>query len=127
MKDVIVKKSKIDGYGIFAAHDFKKGDIVIKWDTTHKLTLEDVKKLPGKEKNYVAYNEGSYILMQSPAKYVNHSCNPNTYSKNFCDIAKRGIKKGEEITGDYSEDLAPGVEMNCKCGSKNCRKVIKKR
>jgi len=38
MADVIVKKSKIHGLGVFASRNFKKGEIIIKWDTSHKLT-----------------------------------------------------------------------------------------
>jgi len=37
---------------------------------------------------------------------------------------KRDIKKGEEITGDYAEEILTG-EMKCNCGSKNCKKIIR--
>ncbi len=60
--------------------------------------------------------------MQSPERFVNHSCDANTSVKNKCDIASRDIKKGEEITSDYSNQ---GVELfKCCCGSKNCKKII---
>lgn len=126
MEDVIVKKSKIEGFGVFALHNFKKGEIVIKWDISHQLTPEQIKEIPKEEKKYIAYLNGKYILMQPPARYINHSCDANTYANNFCDIAKRDIKKGEEITDDYSKDETPGFEMVCRCGSKNCRKIIKR-
>ena len=125
MEDIIVKESKIDGKGVFASRNFKKGEIVVKWDISRQLTKEEVDKLSGNEKRYVAYMEGKYILMQPPARYVNHSCDANTYADNFCDIAKRNIKKGEEITGDYAEEDIPGQSFECKCGSKNCRRIIK--
>ena len=125
MSDIIVKKSKIDGKGVFAGRDFKQGEIVIKWNVSHKINPKEIKKLSEQEKNYVAFFNGKYIIMQSPAKYVNHSCDANTYAKNFCDVAKRNIKKGEEITGDYSENELSGFEMKCNCGSKNCKKLIK--
>ena len=124
MQDVVVKRSKINGYGVFAARDFKKGEIVIKWDISHQLNKKDVDKLSNKDKKYIAYYKKKYILNQRPAKYVNHSCKANTYIKNFCDVAKRNIKKGEEITGNYSEDKHSGFEMKCTCGNKNCRKTI---
>lgn len=125
MTDVAVKKSRIHGLGVFASRNFKKGEIVIKWDTSNKLTKKEVDELPEEEKRYIVYFNGEYILMQPPAKYVNHSCDANTYSKNFCDFAKRDIKKGEEITANYSETMAPEECMECKCGSKNCKKIIK--
>ncbi|MCC7570803.1 SET domain-containing protein-lysine N-methyltransferase [Candidatus Micrarchaeota archaeon] len=122
--DVVVKKSKIEGKGVFAARDFKKGEVVIKWNLLHQLTKDEAKKLSEKEKKYLAHIDGKIIVQQSPAKYVNESCNPNTHVKNFCDVALRNIKKGEEITSDFSSNLGPGETMKCNCGSKNCRKII---
>lgn len=124
-KDITIKKSKIEGKGVFAGRDFKKGEIVIKWDISYQLTQEEVKKLPEAEKRYVAYLGKKHILMQSPAKYVNHSCDANTYAGNFCDIAKRDIKKGEEVTANYSETMETNEFMKCNCGSKNCRGIIR--
>ncbi|MCK5107688.1 MAG: ASCH domain-containing protein [Nanoarchaeota archaeon] len=40
-------------------------------------------------------------------------------------FAARDIKKGEEITSDYSDEMVPGTEMFCNCGSKNCKKIIR--
>ncbi|MFA5797440.1 MAG: SET domain-containing protein [Candidatus Woesearchaeota archaeon] len=126
MSDVIVKDSPIEGKGIFAARNFKKGEIVVQWDLTHILTASEAKKVPLAEKRYVAFLDGKYILMQPPARYMNHSCEPNTTAKNFCDVAIRDIKKGEEITANYREDNPPGFEMKCTCGSKYCKKIIRK-
>jgi SET domain-containing protein len=125
MADVIVKKSQIHGLGVFASRNFKKGEVIIRWDISRKLTKKEVDILPEEEKRYIVYLDGEYILMQHPARYVNHSCDANTYVNNFCDVAKRDIKKGEEITANYSETMAPGESMECKCGSKNCRRIIK--
>jgi SET domain-containing protein len=124
VSDVIVKKSKIEGLGVFASRNFKKGEVVIKWDISHQLTSKEVKKLSESEKRYVAFLDGKYILMQSPAKYTNHLCDANIYVDNFCYVAKRDIKKGEEVGEDYSEDETPGFKMKCNCGNKNCRKII---
>jgi hypothetical protein len=124
-RDISIMKSKIEGKGIFACRDFKKGEIVLKRDISHQLSSEEVKKIPETEKRYIAYFKKKLILMQSPAKYVNHSCDSNTYVDNFCDVAKRHIKTGDEITADYSETMRPGEFMKCNCGSKNCRAIIK--
>jgi SET domain-containing protein len=117
MSDVIVKKSKIEGFGVFAGKNFRKGEIVIQWDFSHMLTKADLKELPEEEKRYVAYLNKKYILMQPPARFVNHSC----------DVAKRDISKGEEITSDYSGTETKDFEMKCTCGSKNCRALIKRK
>jgi SET domain-containing protein len=126
MPDTIVKNSKIHGKGVYAAKDFKKGEIVLRWDLSNKLTKEQVEKLSKEDKKYVAYFNNEYILMQPPARYVNHSCDSNTYSKDFCDVAKRDIKNGEEITGDYSENESPGFKMKCNCRSKNCKEIVER-
>ena len=63
---------------------------------------------------------------------MNHSCDSNAgIINNRKLIAARDIKKGEEITTDYStldiESLTQGKKqlmMECKCGGKDCRKVI---
>jgi hypothetical protein len=126
MGKVIVKKSKIEGTGAFATQDFKKGDIVIKWDTSHKVHPDEISKLSEEEKQHTAFMGKEVFLQQAPAKYVNHSCEPNTHVKDFCDVAIKDIKKGEEITSDYSECLGVDEVIICTCGSKNCKKVIKK-
>jgi SET domain-containing protein len=42
-----------------------------------------------------------------------------------CDIAIRNIKKGEEITADYTKEMGTSIiSFQCKCGNKRCRKVI---
>ncbi len=126
MKYVIIKSSKIQGKGVFATRNFKKGETVIKWDISYPLTKKEFESLSQTQKQYVTYTKRKYLLMQAPAKYINHSCEPNTTSKNFCDVAARNIKKGEEITTNYLEDAPKGFSMQCHCGSKKCKKVIKK-
>jgi len=89
------------------------------------LTREEIKKLSKDDQNHTDYvGKGLYVLMQAPSKFVNHSCEPNTYVKNAQDIALRNIKKGEEITTDYSINGVDEWELKCNCGSKNCRKIV---
>ncbi len=120
--NVVIKKSKIHGKGVFASHNFKKGETIIRWDPTF-LSKKKIGKLNSKNKKYISLVKGKYVLMNSPEKYVNHSCNPNSLVKRFSDFAKRNIKKGEEITTDYSKESI-GIKIKCKCGSKNCKKII---
>ncbi|MFC1629628.1 SET domain-containing protein [Patescibacteria group bacterium] len=123
MPDVIVKKSKIHEKGVFADRDFKKGEVVIKYNL-EKLTKEEFENLSEKEKHFTVKEDDSYFLFLSPERYVNHSCEPSTNSVDKCDIAIKDIKKGEEITGDYSKENVPGLNMKCNCGSDNCRGTI---
>jgi hypothetical protein len=124
MPSIVVKSSDIHNKGVFAAKDFDKGELVLKWNP-RIITKEEIKNLPESEKKFTSnYKPGEYLLQNKPERYVNHSCNPNTEVVNNCDIALKSIKKGEEITSDYCKD---GIvfPFECKCGSKNCRKSIK--
>jgi len=117
-KIIIVKKSNIDKQGVFALKDFKKGEVVLKW-SPKTLKKSEIDKLPEKDKHYVQKSGKKYFLMQAPEKFVNHSCNPNTETKNCCDVTLTDIKKGEEITSDYGKGGA--MSFRCKCGSENCK------
>ena len=111
MRDLIVKKSKIRQFkgslGVFANKNFKKGEVVIRYNLK-PLTEEEYKKLPGDEKRFTHKEYGQIYLYPIPARYVNHSDNPNTIQnlKEKFDVALRGIKKGEEITTDSTKDDA---------------------
>jgi SET domain-containing protein len=117
MKDIVIMKSKIQGKGVFAARDFKKGEVIIKWDASDKINKKEYDS--AKDKTYLSKVGKIYLRMKAPAKYVNNSCNPNTKVKNFCDVTIRDIKKGEEITGNYADDTG-GIDFKCNC--KKCKK-----
>ncbi len=122
---VTVKDSKIHNQGVFALRVFKKGEIVLHWDISQTLPREKVERMKDEELKYISFLNDTYVIMQEPEKYVNHSCDANTTAQNFCDISIRDIKRGEEITANYIEELPPNIEMICNCGSKNCKKVIR--
>lgn len=125
MGKVIVKKSHIHGTGVFAACDIKKGEVITKWKIEKMLTEKEAKTLPESTKRYLSYiGEGRWIILQSPERYINHSCNPNIFVKNQQEIAKRDIKQSEEITSDYSLEGVVNWKFKCSCGARNCRKVI---
>jgi len=106
MKNVVVKESRISGKGVFSTRGFKRGELILEMDDSHVVT--DPSKLTKEqhkfELDYLA--DGEIVIMQTPERYINHSCNPNSYVKTVNGIrgvfAMRDIKKGEEITGDYS-------------------------
>ena len=108
MDDVVIKKSKIGQFdkGVFAKRDFKKGEVVIRYNNLKPLTKQDFEKLPKNQKQFTHKHWGVIYLYSSPARYVNHSSNPNTVQnlKDRHDVAIRDIKKGEEITTDSTKD-----------------------
>lgn len=105
MNDVILGKGNLQGKGVFANRDFKKGEIVIRY-TLVSLTKEEFEHLSQTEKEFVHTHRGQRYLYSEPERFVNHSENYNTLPdiKNQCDIAIRDIKKGEEITTDATKD-----------------------
>lgn len=62
----------------------------------------------------------------NPGFYINHSCNPSAGIRGSIEIvAMRDIKKGEEITFDYStSESEDGWTLVCQCGEENCRRLI---
>lgn len=108
MADLIIKKSRIGQFekGVFANRNFKKGETVIQYKGLKLLTKEQFRNLSESEKRFTHKHWGKIYLYPSPARYVNHSQNPNTIQnlKGRYDIAIRGIKKGEEITTDSTKD-----------------------
>ncbi|MFA5925864.1 MAG: SET domain-containing protein [Parcubacteria group bacterium] len=119
-KSITIRKSKIDKKGVFASRDFRKGETVLRWNP-RVLKKSEMEKLGKDQENYV-YRAGNnkYYLMQSPEKFVNHSCEANTLAKGGSDIAARDIRKGEEITTDYGK--SGQFDFKCKCGSKGCKR-----
>jgi len=69
-----------------------------------------------------------YVLTRrnSVGWLINHSCDPNCVISGRSIFAERDIRRGEELTFDYSTDVDwPGYSMVCRCGSLNCRGVIR--
>lgn len=125
---IYIGKSKLHGKGLFAAQDIKKGEIVfiIKGKKVNFLIdSEKSAKIAGL--NWVGIGKNEWIDPINHCVYFNHSCDPNTAIKGKVTVvALRDIKKGEEITFDYSLNESDIFwHIKCNCGSKNCRKIIK--
>ena len=88
-KNLTIKKSSIDGLGVFATEDIK---------SQYKFGVSHVKSSTA-EDGYWRTPLGGFI---------NHSTNPNCnklenrFTKNFYLIANKDIKKGEELTVYYT-------------------------
>lgn len=105
MSDLIIGKGKLAGKGVYANRDFKKDEIVTKYNLK-LLTKKEYKKLPRSEKMFTHTHWGQIYLYLEPDRYVNHLKSPNTYQDliNKCDRASRDIKKGEMITCNATKD-----------------------
>ena len=127
--NVTVRTSPIHGLGVFAARNFKAGEVI--FDTSELRLVTDEHPLGEEEEerhcDWLA--DGRQILLPEPARYINHSCEPTAWKQyrnvvRRCATAFRNIRAGEEITHDYRIDGFGDVVWECNCRSKRCTKVI---
>lgn len=126
---IYVKETRSRGKGIFAKQNIKKGEIitVVKGKIYTIKNSKDAKR-QGLDENYLHQIDwDKFINNTTISRFTNHSCNPNSGIKNKIElVAMRNIKKDEEITVDYDTfDYGTLGTFKCKCGSKNCRKIIR--
>jgi hypothetical protein len=126
-----VKESPIHGKGLFAKEEIAKGEIVcVKGGYVFgRETLGRVQGSLGPAEIQIAEDmfigplgadekEGGMI-------FSNHSCDPNIgVQGQIVFVAMRDIKPGEELTHDWATTDDDSYEMECKCGAKDCRKII---
>ena len=123
MNNVVVRVSPIHGRGVFATRHIEPGEVIID-GCRDVLTDEAVKALSPEDRIFLSVVNGRNILMQAPARFVNHSCNPNARGTDRHDIATRAIEAGEEITVDYVAERVPGLRLQCNCHAPNCRGLL---
>lgn len=128
-RNISVAKSPIDGAGIFAKRDFKKGETIAVIKGKEIFHVVKDKKTSALGPDWIGIGRNRWIDPNPLFQPLNHSCNPSAGIKGSRTlVALRSIKKGEEVTIDYSiteEDLLWELHTACRCGSKNCRKTIK--
>ncbi|XP_068619583.1 histone-lysine N-methyltransferase trithorax [Battus philenor] len=139
-----VYRSHIHGRGLFCKRDIEEGDMVIEYaGEVIRAVLADQR-----EKRYEAMSGrrgvgGCYMfriddnlvvdatLKGNAARFINHSCDPNCYSrvvdihghKHILIFALRRITIGEELTYDYKFPFEE-IKIPCTCGAKKCRKYL---
>ncbi len=68
---------------------------------------------------------GNRIVSWDFAKYVNHSCRPNSMSTGYgFELALVDIQAGEQLTDEYGI-FNLDMEMDCACGEPSCRGKIR--
>ena len=124
---IVRRKSKVHGYGVFAAEDINKNRRIIDYDGE----LIDHKESYKRETKYLKKgciwcftvnrrwvrdaNVGGNV-----ARFINHACKPNCYSqivgKTIWIRAARNIKAGEELSYDYYTDGEKIIQCRCRPG-----------
>jgi len=136
---VDVKHSKIEGWGLFAKRKIKKDEMIIEYmGEVIRTALVDKR-----EAYYDGRNLGSYMfciddnyavdatLNGGQARFVNHACDPNCFSrvieaegkKHIMIYALRDVPKETELVYDYKFPIEtdPALKVTCNCGAKVCR------
>ena len=123
--------SKIDRWGVVAIKDIKKGEVVgvLGGIIVSSKEMEEYWKIIGHVGIQI---DDDFFIVPSTREELketgvfNHSCNPNCgFDGSIKLIAIKNIKKSEELTFDYAFCETLIREFECKCNSKNCRKIIK--
>ncbi|HLD98020.1 MAG TPA: SET domain-containing protein-lysine N-methyltransferase [Candidatus Nanoarchaeia archaeon] len=133
-----IRSSGIHSNGAFASKFIPSGTKIIEY-VGRKITKQESEDIADKEmESHLNDNsKGAVYIFElndewdidgnvdwNPAKYINHSCDPNAEIDIIDDkiwiIASRDINPGEEITYDYAYDLENWEDHPCRCGSANC-------
>ncbi|MBI3554013.1 MAG: SET domain-containing protein-lysine N-methyltransferase [Elusimicrobia bacterium] len=112
------------GRGTFAGRPFLPGDAILNF--TGKILTSEQAKDPRFEHYCLQIGIDRQLYVDPPARYVNHSCDPNAGLKDAVTLAAiRAIAAGEQICFDYSTSmLEDGWTLACACQSPLCRGLI---
>ncbi len=129
IKRLEIRDTKKYGRGVYAKENIDKGSVVYVLSGP-TMTPTDFAKMVNSDKEDIddplQVGKRTYINLDKVSDTFNHSCDPNTGLRKRSEmIAIKDIKKGEEVTFDYSSTIAPTEwKMKCGCGSKDCRKIL---
>ncbi len=129
MNDLVLGETEL-GKAVFANRDFYIGEIIIdfKGEPMRKKDLPVI--LNPEDDRYLQIGPNKFIGPSGDFDdFFNHSCNPNSgiifKGGRIILVSIMNIMKGEEIVFDYSTTVdGDKWNMECKCGSENCRKII---
>lgn len=113
------------GRGVFAGRDFQEGELLFSF-TGPAISLAQAIDKGEAEGNVLQIGSRTYIDLEAPGVFANHSCEPNAGIRNLVfGCALRPISRGEEILYDYSTTMSERRwSMRCRCGTPSCRGVI---
>lgn len=128
----VVEKHVIDGKGLATTGFIKAGEVVSKLEPGQPtVPIDEALAMSQDEQDDLLHfcyqcDEDNLVCEDGDEKYMNHSCDPNTWwLDDETMIARRDILPGEEITYDYSTtEITIPFTMACRCGSANCRGTI---
>lgn len=124
---ISVRRSSIQGCGVYVDDAVIRGSTVLTIDDSH--TLDDAEDASPDQRLYLDFLAGGrVVVMQSPERYINHSCDPNAFVRTIGGVrkvlARRDLMADEEITYDYSVNGSGETVWLCSCGSERCRRTV---
>ncbi len=124
--NIEIKPAPSGGLGLFARADIQAGEFIHTVEYEREITEQHpLNPDHGERADHCAYPDGKIMLVASPGRYMNHSCDPNAYYRYAGQtseaFARRLICRGEEITVDYLINNPGGDSWACRCGTSRCR------
>lgn len=127
---IIRKRSKISGWGVYAAEPINKNKRIVEYSGEKISSAEaDRRETKYQKKGQIWcftlnrrwFRDGN--VGGSMARFINHSCYGNCYSEVVDDIvwirAAKNIAKGDELTYDYNTEGEAGMRCRCRPDCKN--------
>jgi len=113
------------GKGVFAATSIHHGEVIFTCEGK-VISLQEVVAKGDQQSNPIQIDTQTYLDVESPGVYINHSCDPNAgLMNNTILVALRAIAPHEQICFDYSTSMSEELwTMECKCLAPQCRGLI---
>lgn len=123
-----IKESPIQGKGLFTVTDLTAGTLIFEI-VGEKVQHEYDPARSGENPNWIGigYEEWLRLGPGDIAIYLNHACKPNVIINEKLELVViTPIGAFEELLLDYSTtELDPYWQMNCSCGFRECRKLLR--
>ena len=129
MPEVEVRRSPIEGLGLFAGRAFEVGERIRRVNVVREITpAAPLREDLGERQDHCDYPDGRVVLLGSPDRHTNHSCDPSAWvlyeGEGTWLVARRDLEPGDEITVDYSLNVTGGSSWPCRCGAARCRGTV---
>lgn len=149
-KKLVLGRSSIHSWGLFAGEDIEAGDMVIEY--VGEIIRYSVANVRERKYELILRAQGSKEMASSYffrldtdlvvdathrgnlSRFINHSCDPSCLARvmtldgarRIVMYARRDIRRGEELTYDYKFPLEddPTKKISCLCGARNCRGTL---
>jgi SET domain-containing protein len=140
---IAVRRSSIQGRGVFAVRDIAKGELIVEYlgkRMTHEAASAQCDDESVRRHHTFLFSIDDELCIDggkegNEARLINHSCAPNAFAeienRRIFIRALRRIAAGEEIAYDYWYSTDPSYTLDdlkrlypCRCGAPKCRGTI---